>query len=94
MKPHVVNIGMMIEDMEIDMRSNMDNLYIQKSREIVNSMRRVSRGPQQGHLFTADLSAVVKARASTSGGEAGGASGNGVGVPTEAAADEDLRATV
>ena len=88
MKPHVVNIGMMIEDMEIDMRSNMDNLYIQKSREIVNSMRKVSRRPQQGHLFTADLSAVVKARASVSG------VGNGNGVPTEAAADEDIRATV
>ena len=24
--PHIVNIGSMIEDMEIDLRSNMDNL--------------------------------------------------------------------
>ena len=60
-KPHIVNIGSMIEDMEIDMRSNMDNLYIQKTREIVNSMRRVTGAPKQGQNFTANLNAAVAA---------------------------------
>jgi len=64
-KPHIVNIGTMIEDMEIDMRSNMDNLYIQKTREIVNSMRRVNAGPQQGKAFTAGLNAAVAAHGAT-----------------------------
>ena len=95
-KPHVVNIGMMIEDMEIDMRSNMDALYVQKTREIVNSMRKVSRGPPvQGQLFTADLSAVIKARAA--GGRASVSGGGDEGVPTEAAEEGEeggLRATV
>ena len=55
----------MIEDMEIDLRSNMDNLYIQKTREIVNSMRRLSRGPSQGTNFTASLMGAVAAHGAT-----------------------------
>ncbi len=34
-KTHISNIGRMIEDMETDMRSNMNELYILKTREIV-----------------------------------------------------------
>lgn len=59
--PHLTNIGGMIEDMEIEMRSNMDNIYIQKTREIVNAMRRLNAGPQQGIDFTKSLGAAVMA---------------------------------
>jgi len=43
---HVVILGSMIEDMEIDVRNQMDSLYIQKTREVTNSIRK----PQQGNL--------------------------------------------
>lgn len=36
---HLENIGLLIEDTEHFMRSNMDSLYIQKTREIVECMR-------------------------------------------------------
>mmetsp|Transcript_2315 Transcript_2315/g.2798 ORF Transcript_2315/g.2798 Transcript_2315/m.2798 type:complete len:394 (-) Transcript_2315:139-1320(-) len=36
---HIVNIGKMIEDVEIELRSNMDNLYIQKTKEIIDAIR-------------------------------------------------------
>lgn len=64
-RPHLVNIGSMIEDMEIDLRSNMDNLYISKTREIVNSMRRISGGPKQASQFTSSLIGAVAAHGAT-----------------------------
>ena len=36
---HVANIGQMIEDVEIEMRSSMDSLHIQKTRYVVDSVR-------------------------------------------------------
>mmetsp|Transcript_20461 Transcript_20461/g.29960 ORF Transcript_20461/g.29960 Transcript_20461/m.29960 type:complete len:318 (-) Transcript_20461:38-991(-) len=36
---HIANIGKMIEDAEIDMRSKMDGLYIQKTREVMDAIR-------------------------------------------------------
>ena len=47
--------------MEIEMRSNMDNIYIQKTREIVNAIRRLNAGPSQGIDFTKSLGAAVMA---------------------------------
>ena len=41
---HVKNVGKMIEDMEIDMRSNMDGLYLQKTAEVVSKVRGVREG--------------------------------------------------
>jgi hypothetical protein len=38
-KTHIANIGRMIEEMETDMRSNLNELYILKTRHIVNSIR-------------------------------------------------------
>lgn len=38
-KTHIANIGRMIEDMESDMRNNLGELYIKKTREVVNSIR-------------------------------------------------------
>jgi len=37
---HVINIGMIIEEMEIDVRNQLDGIYIQKTREVVNSLRK------------------------------------------------------
>mmetsp|Transcript_37113 Transcript_37113/g.63148 ORF Transcript_37113/g.63148 Transcript_37113/m.63148 type:complete len:289 (+) Transcript_37113:67-933(+) len=58
-KPHLANIGSMIEDMEIDMRSNMDNLSVQKTREIVNSIRRSGGAQRQAAAFTSSLNSAV-----------------------------------
>mmetsp|Transcript_1611 Transcript_1611/g.1751 ORF Transcript_1611/g.1751 Transcript_1611/m.1751 type:complete len:279 (-) Transcript_1611:191-1027(-) len=58
-KPHMANIGRMIEDMEFDMRSNLNELYVMKTREIVHSLHRVSDGPVQQSAFIASLNAAV-----------------------------------
>jgi len=39
MSNHITNIGKMVEEMEIGIRSNMDALYIQKTREVIESIR-------------------------------------------------------
>ena len=36
---HIANIGVMIENSEIELRSNMDSLYIQKTREVIDGIR-------------------------------------------------------
>lgn len=46
--PHLTNIGKMIEDMEGDMRSNLNELYLLKTREVVNSIRSQHDGPTMG----------------------------------------------
>lgn len=38
---HVGNMGRMIEDMEISLRGDLDALYVQRTREIVNSVRKM-----------------------------------------------------
>lgn len=58
-KTHIANIGRMIEDQESDMRSNLNELYIQKTREVVNSLRNASGGPTQTNAFTKSLNAAV-----------------------------------
>ena len=58
-KPHLANVGRMIEDMESDMRSNLHELYVMKTREIVNTLRRSSDGPVQANAFTMSLNAAV-----------------------------------
>jgi len=37
---HVINIGKIIEEMETDIRGQLDSIYIQKTREIINSLRK------------------------------------------------------
>jgi capping protein (actin filament) muscle Z-line, beta len=57
---HISNMGKLIEDLEISMRSNMDGIYIQKTREVVNGIRKMHPGgPQQGGAFIADLSGAI-----------------------------------
>lgn len=63
-KSHLANIGHLIEDLESDMRSNLNELYILKTREIVNSIRSTSDGPTQTEIHTAKLNAAVTDRAS------------------------------
>jgi len=58
-KPHLLNMGKMIEDMETEMRSNLNELYILKTREIVNSIRSNSDGPMQSANHIANLNAAV-----------------------------------
>lgn len=53
--PHLANIGRMIEDMESDMRSNLNELYLLKTREVVNSIRSQQDGPTMGEDHVAIL---------------------------------------
>mmetsp|Transcript_5510 Transcript_5510/g.11327 ORF Transcript_5510/g.11327 Transcript_5510/m.11327 type:complete len:282 (-) Transcript_5510:277-1122(-) len=58
---HVTTIGSMIEEMEIDIRNQMDGLYIQKTREVVNSIRRpTSHRDMPSQAFVADLTGRIK----------------------------------
>ena len=57
--PHLVNIGKMIEDMEIEMRSNMESLYIQKTNEAISNVRSIVDGPKQGNEHTKTLNSAV-----------------------------------
>mmetsp|Transcript_11779 Transcript_11779/g.14659 ORF Transcript_11779/g.14659 Transcript_11779/m.14659 type:complete len:297 (-) Transcript_11779:184-1074(-) len=62
---HVANIGKMIEDMEIEMRSSMDSLYIQKTKEVVASTRKGDdrKGVvTQGQMHTNMLNQAILAR--------------------------------
>ena len=59
MKTHLANIGRLIEDLETDMRMNLNQLYILKTREVVNAIRSVSDGPAQAAAHVAVLNAAV-----------------------------------
>ncbi|TMW61511.1 hypothetical protein Poli38472_012702 [Pythium oligandrum] len=56
---HVSNMGRMVEDMEIDMRSSMDGLYISKTREVINGMRKLQQGPMQANAFVGELTGAI-----------------------------------
>ena len=58
-KTHMANLGRMIEDQETEMRNNINELYIQKTREIVNSLRSASGAPVQTASHVASLNAAV-----------------------------------
>ena len=58
-KTHIANMGRMIEDMENDMRSNLNELYILKTREIVNSLRHIRDGPIQTSSHIQNLNSAV-----------------------------------
>mmetsp|Transcript_23551 Transcript_23551/g.37511 ORF Transcript_23551/g.37511 Transcript_23551/m.37511 type:complete len:280 (+) Transcript_23551:112-951(+) len=58
---HVITIGSMIEEMEIDVRNQMDGLYIQKTREVVNSIRKPGKASDMpSQAFVADLTGALK----------------------------------
>jgi len=56
---HLANMGRMIEEMENDMRSNLNELYILKTREVINSIRAATVGPTQGRDHTSMLNKAV-----------------------------------
>ena len=58
-KTHIANIGQMIESMENDMRSNLNELYILKTREVVNSLRLAADGPSQSAQHVQRLNDAV-----------------------------------
>jgi len=39
--PHVSNIGKMVEDMEIKLRTTLEQIYFGKTKDIVNELRSV-----------------------------------------------------
>ena len=58
-KTHIANIGRMIEDMENDMRSNLNELYILKTREVIHSLLQLQSGPSFTANHAANLNAAV-----------------------------------
>eukprot|EP00514_Thraustochytrium_sp_LLF1b_P003721 CAMPEP_0184519152 /NCGR_PEP_ID=MMETSP0198_2-20121128/6472_1 /TAXON_ID=1112570 /ORGANISM="Thraustochytrium sp., Strain LLF1b" /LENGTH=274 /DNA_ID=CAMNT_0026909645 /DNA_START=310 /DNA_END=1134 /DNA_ORIENTATION=+ len=61
---HVITIGQMIEDMELDLRKQLDTLYIQKTREVISSIRRATKPldtPSQA--LVDDLAGALRNRA-------------------------------
>eukprot|EP01039_Chlorochromonas_danica_P003594 gene3594-3935_t len=64
-KTHFHNIGRLIEDMETDMRSNLNEIYIMKTREIVNSIRTLRTGPVMDAAHVATLNAAVMGHGKT-----------------------------
>ncbi|KAF0684550.1 Aste57867_23468 [Aphanomyces stellatus] len=59
---HLSNMGRIVEDMEIEMRSNLDRVYISKTREVLNGIRKLQHGPVQGSIFVGELGRAVLAR--------------------------------
>jgi len=41
-QPHLVNMGRMLEDLELKIRNGIEGIYIQKTREVINGMRLVN----------------------------------------------------
>lgn len=39
-QPHIVNLGGMLEDMELRLRNDIEGIYIQKTREVIDGMRK------------------------------------------------------
>ena len=60
---HIINIGKFVEDVECTMRSDMDGLYIQKTKNIIGMMWKQSEGPTQGKEHTRVLNEAVLAMA-------------------------------
>ena len=58
---HIVNMGRLIEDLEISMRGSMDGIYISKTNEVVNGIRKLrQQAPVQQSAFVADLAGAIK----------------------------------
>ena len=58
-RSHISNIGRMIEAMEGDMRSNLNELYLAKTREIVSNIRG-NEGPKLSDEHVSALNAAIK----------------------------------
>lgn len=51
--------------METDMRSNLNELYVQKTRAVINSVRNANDGPNQAASHIANLNAAVTGHGKT-----------------------------
>jgi len=62
-KPHLMQMGGMLEDMELRIRNTIEGVYIQKTREVVNGIRAVGglSGDQQKSDLASSLAAAVSA---------------------------------
>jgi capping protein (actin filament) muscle Z-line, beta len=60
--PHVVNIGRMIEDMEIKLRTVMETIYFGKTKEVANTLRSaLSKAEQDARKqFSSEINRAVK----------------------------------
>eukprot|EP01041_Mallomonas_annulata_P001265 gene1265-2446_t len=58
-KTHVANIGRMIEDMESDMRNHLNELYIGKTRHIINSIRSFGNEVKQSAAHVNHLNQTI-----------------------------------
>ena len=58
---HIINIGKFIEDIETEMRKEIDSLYIQKTKNIVEMIRKDTMKPTQGKEHTRVLNEAVLA---------------------------------
>jgi len=47
--PHLVNIGQMIEDMELKMRNSMDQVYFGKNRDVINGLRHAKTASHEAY---------------------------------------------
>jgi len=63
-KPHIVNIGKMVEDMENKMRSTLNDIYFGKTKDIVNDLRSINNLEEKKKRdgLQADLFKNLKAR--------------------------------
>lgn len=66
---HVMNIGRMIEDMELRIRNDIEGIYIQKTRTVLSGMRSTGDQPKQSANFTASLIGAVNKHAEKRSGD-------------------------
>ena len=64
MNPHVSNIGRMVEDMEMKLRTSLETIYFGKTKDIVNELRQASGASAVAarQAFAADISASIGSR--------------------------------
>ena len=60
---HIMNIGKLVEDVKCTMRSELERLYIQKTKTVMDTKRKQSEGPTQGKEHTRVLNEAVLAMA-------------------------------
>jgi capping protein beta len=64
-RPHIKNIGGLVEEMELKMRNSIEGIYIQKTRTVLSGMRTINDKPKQSAVFTAALAQAVSQHGST-----------------------------
>jgi len=62
--PHVSNIGRMVEDMEMKLRTTLETIYFGKTKDIVNDLRQAAGASvlNQRQAFAADISNAMGSR--------------------------------